>query len=541
MKKTLFVIILTIFSLYGQKPDSLKQNIILEKKYTIPITERLQIRSVKKTGTLKIIHLRPEVNPILYNKEMFYQKLQIKKRKSFREIFNYPLLTASLAGGTSGWLSSALGFQINGGKIIPSMYWSYSRFDNDWDNQFRRMLFQGGFRYHISKDVSLKISAGYEDGKSDFIVPVGIIFEWDSTAISGSRLNTSYSLFQPLLSLSIQNQNLTAELETGYMDFQQKIGVKNQMQDNFLRYNMVIPFNGWYVWSTGNMHSVLSQIRETDSTIADGAYLQLEGGVGVQWKQVDLRLGGGYINQENILPQDPDRNIIYTADLSAGIIPDYLFMNAYYRSGFERVDLLDNIARYNVMDFYIQGPNLIRDQYGFSLQWTPMDSMSVDMGWTKKTYSDLHLLQVVRTDSTNRLLYSLSLNNYSMGIWHIDWNYNFKTIYISGSFSWLNWKPVGALTHLPLFPEKTIDLLIRYQNAKWQIESTVHFEGDRWMPLNNLSVESFTDLGIQIQYRIQNHFQISLVAQNLLNQDIETIPLIYYKSRIIGLQTKVQF
>ncbi|RMG24505.1 MAG: hypothetical protein D6732_23610, partial [Methanobacteriota archaeon] len=263
MKKALVFILIYLFQLgvFAQQKQKKKDDIILEKKYTIPITEKLQIRSVKKTGKLKIVHLRPEVNPIFYDKQTFFHKLSVKKRKSFREVFNYPVLHASLSGGTNAWLTSSVGFQINGGKIVPSMFWNYSQFDNDLNSEFRFMNFSGGFRYNLSPQISMLLHVNYEDGKQNYRIVPGVLPAWrqsgTATPMLTQQLESDYSIMHPRFGIAWDGETFSGEVQTGYLDLKQNLALQNQFQDTYLNYKMSVPFGGWYLWSSGQLHAVL--------------------------------------------------------------------------------------------------------------------------------------------------------------------------------------------------------------------------------------------------------------------------------------------
>lgn len=525
--KTRFPVILITFiliSFHGHaqsvSQDTVQQEIILEKKFTIPIEDQLEIRFVKKNPTLQIIQLRPEVNPILYDKQQFFDNLIIKKSRKLREVFGSPLFLAELRGGVDTWMGGKLGFQIHQGKFHPSAYWELDQYNHGAETRAKGMHFQGGFRWQAAEKLGIQWKVGYrlQSAKYHGTWQMGGIPEWNLFRMAG--LTSGFGV-----NYADEWQQWKGEMI--YDEFHGRGNEEFSYREISLPIEGEIYFSGFSLWLSGKVTAIGRERSNPDSSYRDETAMEIRSGIRYRHPYFSFTVGGGITSSQEIMA-DRDQSLLYPV-LKAQVypVPGRVMFAAGYESGLERDNLLEVGDWLPVGETESRGYNMVKHRIDVQLDFRMVDSLKLTGAFIRKDYDLLHLYQPYGIPGQELIKYNYMpiAGNFSFSQFQLGLEYAKNSFSGSIFLNWLEWKKYAGITALPLVPTRTLGGMLGYRWNRWYVQTDVEFWGDRSADgINERGMESALRWDLRGEYRIHQNVFVGVTAKNIFNSDLAPAP-----------------
>ncbi len=512
----IFFMAIIPFISFGQnvKDDSTKM--IIDKKFTITFKDEIRLKQVKKTPEYKQVDVEPERNPIIYDKQAFYQSLNIKQTKSLEELFTYPLFAAHLSGGNLNFINGGFSFQANAKKFIPSLSWELEqgKADAKDSNSFLRqkMNFNGGVRLQVTNNLNMDLSLSHRQHKSgDYeLSPDSIDVDFQNSYMQ-IGLKSAYSDEQFSFSLGSVTEDFTHEYEKELHYFQ-----------SGLNYQALMNFEKFSIYNNGEMQWAQN---EFDNIKNEFSFYYNEFGLKYYNDKFQLKGGFSVLGHDNIIENKNEMNFAPAVDIKFVALPKTFSLFANYNNGFQKTDLnkIQNNYLYTLVKSFL--PEIIKYNISGGAEWSPNQNLSL-CGWYSQ--KDFDVLSIWNKNAGD-LLYATTMVESDSGKiiqnsinFALEWNY--KLIKIIGGASAYSWDlPIDFNT--PLLQASNIVYLSAYfKYRKLQVNGEIQYEGRREFLKNETDKENVLLLNLNAHYPVYKKFSVTCGLSNILDQKYSWVP-----------------
>ncbi len=502
--------ILLVSLLWGQqKADS--GNVIIDKKFTITFEEMIRLKKFTKTPELKAVTVNPSENPVVYDKQAFYQSLKIKHRKTPKEIFNYPLFGASLSGGKDNF-AAGLFFQADGKKITPHLSWDFKQNSAEHSNStVTAMNFSGGAGLHINEKLSYTLNLTHRlyNGEDYNLLP-------DSIA-----KNFSASLMNIDMKADYRSGPFNFTVGTSYRDLSHRYEDEFTFGQTSLFYDAARQYTKWAIVSYANASFYGNELSGNNNTFS--LFKGFWGGK-YYGDLFSVTAGFGLLNRTATV-YDGERSYVYP-ELSCSYtpMPGRLALSGGYDRSFDNRDT-EHPARENLYVAPRQiSPDLVKNHWYASADLYPADKLRLNLGINYRDYAYFGRLNKTGDDNLYGYYYistdtaTVKITAFTLGISRQN-----EHLKIFGVVSY-EFRNITANAEPFLTSPVSLYGNVSYYRGKSRLMANLRYSGTRKTVAGEKSGESFTLISLAVYHEFLHGTEGFMFVKNLLNTKYELIP-----------------